>query len=429
MAAYPAQQNYLQRPLPPGWEAKYDANARRYFFIHHASKTTTWEDPRLKYYQPQAAPVHPQRSPRPSPRPSPNVSRAAESIPMHTLSKPKCKTCHAKEVARAGLDCIDCQVREQQKQAALRRAVEAEQEETSFTNDSVPAAPVKVEVSKAEKTRIKNQLTKDFPKHPEFLIEMALETTEYNEEQTRKVLSAAKSPQPKRSATSLGTSEPSRGTSPSGVTVTVPSSSSTKAVVFDQSESTKAVVFGDDSTSSSFSSSSDESEEPTPTPSPPPPPPQPINVRTVPKTASPTKTVPKKAVATKAPPKKTVTVTTTITSQPRTRPAHTQPKQTVVKYKSSSSGYRSMLCCKPEGHNCSLVKGPDRTHLISEYTTAEGPNPEYSHGPNPDYVSGPSKKKYNRRRKSKLACGPEAALHEGPQRHLTMGSMYNTVQT
>ena len=35
-------------PLPPGWEAKYDPNSRRYFYIDHVNKVTSWEDPRSK---------------------------------------------------------------------------------------------------------------------------------------------------------------------------------------------------------------------------------------------------------------------------------------------------------------------------------------------------------------------------------------------
>jgi len=42
------------QPLPPGWEAKYDPNSGRYFFIHHQTKETTWNDPRVNYQQPAA---------------------------------------------------------------------------------------------------------------------------------------------------------------------------------------------------------------------------------------------------------------------------------------------------------------------------------------------------------------------------------------
>ncbi|RDD44655.1 Reticulocyte-binding protein 2-like protein a [Trichoplax sp. H2] len=41
-------------PLPPGWEAKFDRNTGKYFFIDHSTKTTSWQDPRIAYYGPQA---------------------------------------------------------------------------------------------------------------------------------------------------------------------------------------------------------------------------------------------------------------------------------------------------------------------------------------------------------------------------------------
>ncbi|XP_072353453.1 E3 ubiquitin-protein ligase NEDD4-like isoform X5 [Scyliorhinus torazame] len=46
-----AQHKVVQSFLPPGWEMRIAPNGRP-FFIDHNSKTTTWEDPRLKY------PVH-----------------------------------------------------------------------------------------------------------------------------------------------------------------------------------------------------------------------------------------------------------------------------------------------------------------------------------------------------------------------------------
>lgn len=36
-----------QRPMPPGWEAKWDPTNRRWFYMNHSTKTTQWEDPRL----------------------------------------------------------------------------------------------------------------------------------------------------------------------------------------------------------------------------------------------------------------------------------------------------------------------------------------------------------------------------------------------
>nr|XP_002735509.1 PREDICTED: WW domain-containing transcription regulator protein 1-like [Saccoglossus kowalevskii] len=264
MATQP-QNAYWQRPLPPGWEAKYDANARRYFFIHHETRNTTWEDPRPKYYaqlaaQGQQPSPRPQRSPRPS---TPTPQSQMESIPLQNLSRPKCKTCQQKEVQRTGLDCYECQVKEQQRQVALRRAQEHEQEEvrrresqqrieilqkqrriqsaqrrndgnnrtldtvnseqeTSFNNASrsprrrrsparspAHSPPKQVQIRAAEKTRLKDKLKAEFSQHPEFLIQMALETAGYDEKKARNVLSAAGSSSSARqtgNADSLSTS-------------------------------------------------------------------------------------------------------------------------------------------------------------------------------------------------------------------------------
>ncbi|KAL9979301.1 hypothetical protein ACROYT_G016946 [Oculina patagonica] len=41
-------QPWQNQPLPPGWEARYDANVGRYYFIDHTTHKTTWQDPRVK---------------------------------------------------------------------------------------------------------------------------------------------------------------------------------------------------------------------------------------------------------------------------------------------------------------------------------------------------------------------------------------------
>ncbi|KAK2587069.1 hypothetical protein KPH14_011017 [Odynerus spinipes] len=37
--------------LPPGWECRYDNRSGRSYFIDHFNRTTTWEDPRARYWQ------------------------------------------------------------------------------------------------------------------------------------------------------------------------------------------------------------------------------------------------------------------------------------------------------------------------------------------------------------------------------------------
>ncbi|XP_076751442.1 uncharacterized protein LOC143423770 isoform X2 [Xylocopa sonorina] len=37
--------------LPPGWECRYDIRSGRPYFINHFNRTTSWEDPRVRYWQ------------------------------------------------------------------------------------------------------------------------------------------------------------------------------------------------------------------------------------------------------------------------------------------------------------------------------------------------------------------------------------------
>merc|ERR1712179_222014 len=39
------------KPLPPGWDMKFDARTGKYYYINHYTKTTSWEDPRERYQQ------------------------------------------------------------------------------------------------------------------------------------------------------------------------------------------------------------------------------------------------------------------------------------------------------------------------------------------------------------------------------------------
>merc|ERR1711970_622780 len=39
------------KPLPPGWDMKFDSRTGKYYYINHYTKTTSWEDPRERYQQ------------------------------------------------------------------------------------------------------------------------------------------------------------------------------------------------------------------------------------------------------------------------------------------------------------------------------------------------------------------------------------------
>lgn len=60
MQATPASAGAAQAvPLPAGWEAKYDKDTRRIFYVDHNTKTTTWERPMLSIAAPSSAPQPP----------------------------------------------------------------------------------------------------------------------------------------------------------------------------------------------------------------------------------------------------------------------------------------------------------------------------------------------------------------------------------
>ncbi|KAK0157882.1 hypothetical protein PV328_011569 [Microctonus aethiopoides] len=70
--------------LPPGWECRYDIRSGRPYFINHFNRTTTWEDPRVRYWQ-YAQYVQAQNSTATS---SSSTGNSQEAIPMQDLKTP-----------------------------------------------------------------------------------------------------------------------------------------------------------------------------------------------------------------------------------------------------------------------------------------------------------------------------------------------------
>ncbi|XP_032453253.1 uncharacterized protein LOC100122353 isoform X4 [Nasonia vitripennis] len=70
--------------LPPGWECRYDGRSGRAYFINHFNRSTTWEDPRVRYWQ-YAQYIQSQNSTTPS---SGTTDHPSESIPLQDLKTP-----------------------------------------------------------------------------------------------------------------------------------------------------------------------------------------------------------------------------------------------------------------------------------------------------------------------------------------------------
>ncbi|XP_008546616.1 uncharacterized protein LOC103570602 isoform X2 [Microplitis demolitor] len=73
--------------LPPGWECRYDIRSGRPYFINHFNCSTSWEDPRVRYWQ-YAQYTHEQNSTATS---SSN-GNSHEAIPLQDLKTPMSTT-------------------------------------------------------------------------------------------------------------------------------------------------------------------------------------------------------------------------------------------------------------------------------------------------------------------------------------------------
>merc|ERR1712226_216406 len=49
-----ADNSWMMKPFPPGWEQKYDPRINRYYFVNHHTRNTQWDDPRKAFYTVQS---------------------------------------------------------------------------------------------------------------------------------------------------------------------------------------------------------------------------------------------------------------------------------------------------------------------------------------------------------------------------------------
>ncbi|XP_033638347.1 endochitinase A-like isoform X1 [Asterias rubens] len=260
---------WANMPLPPGWDAKYDQGAKKYFFVHHSTKSTQWNDPRKQYYEsqqragfapaPQHAPRMAQHSPR-MPQHSPRMPQpfqrmppqaVRQAIPMQPIVKPKCKTCNRIEVPSNNQECQGCQLKARQREAELVRAREAEEaqrkkhenqqriqkeqerrrvqsaarartpmqmnvQETAFGEETVEQR----EYTAAEKREMINNLNDAFPEISKTVVEMVLETSTWDANKATSVLATMSprkpmAPKPKATTSSAAASSSISPTQPS----------------------------------------------------------------------------------------------------------------------------------------------------------------------------------------------------------------------
>ncbi|XP_069120194.1 zinc finger CCCH domain-containing protein 18-like isoform X2 [Argopecten irradians] len=276
-------------PLPPGWEGRWDANQRAYFFIDHSTKKTTWQDPRFNpqvtnqpAFPPQKNQLQPEKMPIPGLSPEPtfvddtmaeNIHKDYPRVPLDTI----------KDIVSA------CNFNEEESRVMLTRMgyQKGPAESPHRTNDMLskpksagkgkakakspsrsparsparspspspsPAPAPAPPVSEADKKRITSNLKSEFPNLDNMVVTMALDVCEFKEEQTRMLLKSwgedkkkgNKAPSRPKSSTSTTTSFASTSLDPVSLDNDDPprpsSSSKRTTVKASQPKSTKSVV-------------------------------------------------------------------------------------------------------------------------------------------------------------------------------------------
>ncbi|XP_021349011.1 BAG family molecular chaperone regulator 3-like isoform X2 [Mizuhopecten yessoensis] len=373
-------------PLPPGWEGRWDANQRTYFFIDHATKKTSWEDPRYSSQATAQPPFPPQKSLYKS-KDMPGISTEPTFVKQDTMAN----KIHM-DYPRVPLDTIAdivsaCNLNEQEARIMLTRmgyqkGGEANSHSSLKTEQPAfrPKSPAKGKakspsrsparsptppksapkpVSEAEKKRILSKLKSEFPALDSVVVTMALDVCEYKEDQARIIL---KSWGDNDKGGSKAQSRPMSG------------SKTTEAAAL-SSSSLEPVPFGDDGRPSSRRSDARPSSS---------------NKSSQPRSGQ---------------PKKTTSVATTHPGHKRNKPTHvtkqTQPSNhVVINQPRAISTNRTPT----SGPNTGLRMGPDKTILLSEYTLVHGPNPSNRQGPEPSRSSG-----------AQGATGPDPMNHCGSE--------------
>ncbi|XP_028393950.1 stress response protein NST1-like isoform X2 [Dendronephthya gigantea] len=150
--------------LPPGWEARWSENERRYYFVDHATHQTTWYDPRL-------APVARNASP-------------AEQIPLQEFqpSQPSTSsTGHKKETSF--------------KYSIETAADESEEDEEwrdTLLRSTLMQSDTKKHLLFHEKINMKEKFKREFKELDAAVVENTVEQNDYDEDISRATLESLK---------------------------------------------------------------------------------------------------------------------------------------------------------------------------------------------------------------------------------------------
>ncbi|KAL3872484.1 hypothetical protein ACJMK2_040406 [Sinanodonta woodiana] len=294
-------------------------------------------------------------------------------------------TCHNNEkTARAKLESIG--YKPEFGQSKQTRASPAKQMETQATTHHAKTASPKREpsppkLSDREKENATQKLKATFPNYDKTVIEMALDSCQYNENKARELLtkwesgskskSTSKTQKRESSPAKDRTVNPSRSLSPAKM---APLSDDERPST-SLSHSEVHSLTSERSTGSKMSSTSSSQSRPSSSQT---------RISTV--RESPTALETQKA------------------KQVTHKPVKTQA---VVKQPASAYEYQRVA----KGPNPALCVGPNKDNLISGKTVAKGPDKELHKGPDSSLVKGPQGAQGPNR---SYHCGPQNNLHKGP---------------
>ncbi|XP_022096457.1 uncharacterized serine-rich protein C215.13-like isoform X2 [Acanthaster planci] len=489
---------WAKMPLPPGWDAKYDHNTKKYFYIHHTTRSTQWHDPRKAYYEqqqqqqrigglapgPAASPY--QRSPQMPQRSAWTPSPGGPAIPLQPIAKPKCKICRTNEVPSANQECQSCQLKARQREAELVRAreekeaerrkqeaqqrIEKEQERrrvqsaarsrTPVTSDyhetSFGTEPERVELTVGQKRAMIENLDEAFPGIERSVVEMVLETSSWDSGKATTVLMSMTPQKDKKKSTTApmakAAAKPQASMAkPSAAASTSPPKQPTAAVKskmidnlkkmfpsasetlvelaletthYNQAKATQVLRMTISSDGKKDAKKSD------------------TKAKTTASTTSTSFSVGTSSVGSSG----ASTSTTVVAPQPKTSasrqstslpstptaPATSRQAKAAARAKGAArrtrsaerapkQEFHSLYSFKAQGPDAALVHGPDKKNLLDTYVDYMGRDGSIVQGPRKENVAGPGRREGHN---ASLAVGPQGSHYTGPQANLAKGSMH-----
>ncbi|TGZ52592.1 BAG family molecular chaperone regulator [Temnothorax longispinosus] len=372
-----AEQNDRSQ-LPPGWECRYDIRSGRPYFINHFNRTTTWEDPRVRYWQ-YSQYIQSQNSMALSSA----TTTTSQDIPMQSqvakinavfptvsdthirlLLKKYLKNVFPKvdetilldvleqsdnNVQKASEKLIDLGYEKRNPTVSARALAKKKEEEQVHDEPTAPTPPPRIK-SLEEKNKLKTRLMEKYKNLPDRIVMLAMDSVDYDEERAIHILD---------------------------------------------------IVMAEEATRPLCTSSSQRSDERKDSP--------PIT-EAIKLTASPIKKISKDAETEKLKRSKNKTEIPKVSRGTST----TEDKE-----------YKSPYLTKPVGSNSDLAKGANNDLLLPDYAPWSGPDPNLltkqpfsrslAMGHDASLIST----------RNCLAKGSQSELRKGPLRGLAQGSIYS----